>query len=142
MELLDEINARISEDAIEAGHLATIERLKRKYRDTVIQQQDAAGKTLNRVLKGYDSVVLIFEDNTILYAAFDEGDHDESANTMFITPDLPFFENQGLMSDEDRDALQVANAFFTNRCQAAEDHRLIHQVKARFSQDRLKELFT
>lgn len=143
MELLDEINAHIAESAIEAGHLATIDNLKKKYKATVIKQEQAAGKTVNRVLKGYDSIVMVFDDNTILYATFDSGSgYSDPADVIFIHPELVFFEQQGLMSTEDRAELEIARAFFDDRSQAAEDQKLLHQVKSRFGPDKLKELFT
>lgn len=143
MELLDSINATIAENAIEAGHLGTIEGLKKKYKATVIKQEQAAGKTLNRVLKCYDSIVMIFDDNTVLYATFDSGNgYSDPSDVIFIHPELVFFEQQGLMTTEDRAALEIARAFFHDRSQAAEDQRLLHEVKSRFGPDKLKELFT
>lgn len=138
MQLLDEINANVAANAAEAEYLGVVERLKKKYKSLL--PKDCVGKTVDRVIHSSDSIVTIFTDKTFLYGYFSE-DYDGCDEVLFIDPTPDFVAGQNLMEPADKEALEQANAYFQNKSKSAEDHRLLHQVKSRFSPEKLKELF-
>lgn len=139
MSLLSEINAHVAENAVEAEHLSVLEVLKKKYK--TLQPKDATGKTVARVITRWDSIVTIFDDNTFLYGHFCKDVYDGCDEVLFMDPEMDWVAEEGLMLPEDRESLDRSKAYFANKSQAAEDHRLLHQVRSRFGLEKLRELF-
>lgn len=138
MSLLDTINAQIAENAIEAEHEGTINELKKKHRSLGFHQ--LKDKIVDRTDLKHDGVVIIFSDGTYVRGLY-EKDYDGMRDFDSWDLSLEEVDELGLMSVEDKEKYDAAQAYYAERARQTEEARLVHRVKSQFSAERLKQLF-